>query len=149
MAEMIPSDVEELGTEGERVFYRFLEAVAKPDTQHVCWYLPDIKRNEPDFILFSEHVGLIILEVKDFILSQIDEANPNHFLIRINGKTVSRKNPFKQAHDYLILVKEKIQQDGLLVSRDPVFHGNPKIPLSCGVVFPKINKHEYTEEGFA
>jgi len=147
MAVMIPNEVEEFGTEGEKIFYRFLERVAKPDAQHVCWYLPDIKGNEPDFILFSEHVGLIIFEVKDFVLSQIQEANPNHFLIRVNGKTVSRKNPFKQAHDYLIMLKERIQEDGFLVSKDPVFHGNPRIPLSYGVVFPNINKHEYLGKG--
>jgi hypothetical protein len=122
--------------------------VARPDAQHTCWSLPDIQGNEPDFVLFSEHVGLIIFEVKDFVFSQIEEAAPDHFLIRINGKTVSRKNPFKQARDYLMMLKVRIQKGGLLVLRDPAYHGNPKVPLSCGVVFPNINKHEYTEKGF-
>jgi hypothetical protein len=27
---MIPGDIEEFGTEGEKAFYKFLEAVAKP-----------------------------------------------------------------------------------------------------------------------
>jgi hypothetical protein len=38
---MIPNDVEEFQTEGERVFFRFLQSVAKPDSMNVAWYLPD------------------------------------------------------------------------------------------------------------
>jgi len=30
MAAMIPGDIEEFGTEGEKAFYKFLEGVAKP-----------------------------------------------------------------------------------------------------------------------
>jgi hypothetical protein len=42
MATMIPSDIEEFGTEGEKAFYKFLEGVAKPDAHYLCWYTPDI-----------------------------------------------------------------------------------------------------------
>jgi hypothetical protein len=39
---MIPNDVEEeFQTEGERVFFQFLQSVAKPDSRYVAWYLPD------------------------------------------------------------------------------------------------------------
>jgi hypothetical protein len=41
MATMIPNDVEDLQTEGERVFFRFLQSVARPDYSYVAWYLPD------------------------------------------------------------------------------------------------------------
>jgi hypothetical protein len=147
MAMMIPGDIREFGTEGERTFYKFLEGVAKPDAHYLCWYTPDINGNEPDFLLYCEDVGLVIFEVKDWALRQIEEANPHQFLLRIRDKTESRKNPFQQAHDYLNSIKDKIQKDGRLIAIDPAFHGNPKIPLSCGVVFPNINKYEYTEKG--
>jgi Nuclease-related domain/UvrD-like helicase C-terminal domain/AAA domain len=147
MATMIPGDIEEFGTEGEKAFYKFLEGVAKPDVHYLCWYTPDINGNEPDFLLYCEDVGLIIFEVKDWALRQIEEANPHQFLLRIRDKTESRKNPLQQAHDYLNSIKDKIQKDGHLISTDPAFHGNPKIPLSCGVVFPHINKYEYTGKG--
>ena len=146
MATMIPNDVEEFQTEGERVFFRFLQSVAKPDSRYVAWYLPDVNGKEPDFLLYEDDVGLVIFEVKDWTLNQIEEASPHHFLIQIKGKTESRKNPFHQAHGYLNSIKDKIQKDGHLVSTDPAFHGNPKIPLSCGVVFPNINKYEYEEK---
>lgn len=147
MAIMMPSDIGEFETEGEKTFYKFLEGVAKPDAHYLCWYTPDINGNEPDFLLYCEDVGLVIFEVKDWALRQIEEANPHQFLLRIKDKTESRKNPFQQAHGYLNSIKDKIQKDGHLVSMDPAFHGNPKIPVSCGVVFPNINKYEYTEKG--
>jgi len=45
MATMIPGDIEEFGTEGEKAFYKFLEGVAKPDAHYLCWYTPDMRRS--------------------------------------------------------------------------------------------------------
>ncbi len=42
MAIMIPNDVEEFGTDGERIFFNFLRSVAKPDSRYLAWYLPDV-----------------------------------------------------------------------------------------------------------
>jgi len=64
LATITPANIECFITEGEQQSYRFLEAVAKPDAQYLCWYIPDIRGKEPDFILFSNKLGLIILEVK-------------------------------------------------------------------------------------
>jgi hypothetical protein len=41
MATMIANDVEEFQTEGERVLFRFLQSVARPDSRYMVWYLPD------------------------------------------------------------------------------------------------------------
>jgi len=38
LATMIPENVEIFTTEGEKQFYRFLESVAKPDSQYIVWY---------------------------------------------------------------------------------------------------------------
>ena len=148
MATMIPANVESFTTEGEKQSYRFLEVVAKPDAQNLCWYLPDIMGKEPDFILFSNKLGLIVLEVKDWDLNQIREANPNYFIIEKDSKTERHQNPYQQARQYLIQLMETIKRDNRLVSKDPVYRGNPKIPINCGVIFPNINKFEYVQKGF-
>lgn len=145
---MIPENVKTFTTEGERQFYKFLEVVAKPDSRHITWYTPNIEGKEPDFILFSQNVGLIIFEVKDWILDQIQEANPQYFRLQIGYEIESRKNPFQQARDYLYDIVDKIKKDGQLISRDAMHHGNVKVPFSYGVVFPNINKNEYTVKGF-
>ena len=146
MATMIPENVENFTTEGEKQSYRFLEAVAKPDVKYLCWYLPDVQGKEPDFILFSNKLGLIILEVKDWNLNQIREANPHFFVIEKGSKTEQHQNPYQQAREYLIQLMEAIKKDKRLVSKDPIYRGNPKIPINCGVIFPNINKFEYTQK---
>jgi superfamily I DNA and RNA helicase len=148
MALMIPDNVELFATDGERQFYRFLEGVAKPDSTHIAWYTPDIQGNEPDFLLFSTHAGMIVFEVKDWSLEQILEANPRQFSLSVGSKTERRKNPYQQARDYLYNLMDRIKEDGQLISRDAVHLGKPKIPLSCGVVFTNINKHDYVQKGF-
>ena len=148
MATMIPENVEEFKTEGERQFYKFLEAVAKPDAGHITWYTPDIEGKEPDFILYSRSVGLIVFEVKDWMLDQIREANPQYFRLQVGREIESRKSPFQQARDYLYDLVDKIKKDGQLIARDVVHHGNVKIPFNHGVVFPNINKIEWASNGF-
>ena len=59
MATMIPENAEEFKTEGERHFYRFLEAVAKPDSKHISWYTPDIEGKEPDISFLYPTSGKI------------------------------------------------------------------------------------------
>jgi len=142
---MIPPDVQEFTTEGERRFYTFLKTTAKPDSQYIAWYTPDIHNREPDFILFSHKAGLIIFEVKDWVCKQFQEANPRSFILNIGGRTESKKNPYQQAREYLASLMDKIKADGRLVSQNPDHFGNPKIPLSCGVVFPNITRHEYLD----
>jgi hypothetical protein len=148
MAIMIPDNVEEFKTEGERQFYKFLEAVAKPDAGHITWYTPDIEGKEPDFILFSRNVGLIVFEVKDWMVDQIWKANPQYFRLQVGRDVESRKSPFQQAKDYLYNLVDKIKKDGQLIARDVAHHGNVKIPYNHGVVFPNINKIEWTSNGF-
>jgi len=143
MATMIPSDIDEFHTEGERRFYEFLHSAAKPDEQYTCWYLPDIEGREPDFILFCDEIGLVIFEVKDWALNQIAEANPRTFTIRMGKEKRNLKNPLRQAREYFESLRDRIRSDGRLVSDDPRHWGNPKVPIDCGVVFPNINKHEY------
>jgi UvrD-like helicase C-terminal domain/Nuclease-related domain len=146
MALMIPDEVQSFTTEGEGKFYRFLSAAAKPDNSYLAWYLPNIHGKEPDFILYSDSVGLVIFEVKDWALDQIREASPHQFTLAIKGEISPRKNPLQQARDYIGELKDKIKADGKLISNNPAHHGNPRIPINFGVVFPNINKFEYVDK---
>jgi hypothetical protein len=42
MAVMIPDDVDQFSTDGERQFYGFLKTAAKLDSKYLAWYLHDI-----------------------------------------------------------------------------------------------------------
>jgi len=142
---MIP-DINQFETDGEWRFFKFLESHAKPDNKYVSWYSPDVEEKKPDFVLFSRELGLLILEVKDWALDQILEVYPHYFIVKKGGKAESNPNPLQQARSYRISLIEKIRNDGRLVSKDPKHHGNPKIPINCGVVFPNINRDEYVRK---
>jgi hypothetical protein len=148
MATMIPNDIEDFNTEGERRFYKFLQSVAKPDQNYTCWYLPDIEGREPDFVLFCDEIGLVIFEVKDWALGQIKKADPQTFTVKMGKESRELKNPLRQARDYFESLRDRIRDDGRLISEDPRHHGNPKVPIDYGVVFPNINKYEYCQKRF-
>ena len=145
---MIPSDIQEFKTEGEGRFYKFLAKVAKPDSDYIAWYTPNINDNEPDFLLYAHNFGLIIFEVKDWALDQIQEVNPKQFKLMLGAKIEWRQNPYEQAKDYFGPIVEKIVQNGQLTSTHPDHYGKSKVPVSYGVAFPNISKYEYVERGF-
>ncbi len=147
MATMIPDDIQVFFNDSEKALYRFLQACAKPDHQHIVWYLPDIQAREPDFILFSEEAGLIIFEVKGWLLDQIIAADPQYFTLYINGKEEKRQSPLQQIREYFGRVMDTIKQDGHLVSKDTHSYGQVKVTVNSGIVFPNINKHEYKQKG--
>jgi hypothetical protein len=147
MASMIPDYINEFTTEGERRFYYFLQAFAKPDDLYTTWYLPDLHGQEPDFILYCNAIGLIVFEVKDWSLDQIREADPHSFLLRMGKDHKRLKSPLHQARDYLNSLMDTIKADGQLVSRDTNHYGKAKIPIDCGVVFPNISRSEYCRRG--
>jgi hypothetical protein len=63
---MHSEDIEALenATLGERAVFRFLQEVARPD-----------------FVLFGNQQGLLALEVEDWLIDQIEEADSHHVKI--------------------------------------------------------------------
>ena len=75
-----------------------------PDSDLIGWYEPAIgeQGREPDFVLFGNHQGLLVLEVKDWLIDQIEEADSQNFKIWIGGREENKTNPDKQARGYVI-----------------------------------------------
>ncbi len=109
MARMQPEEIEDMEnlTEGERKVLRFLREAASPDSDFIGWYEPAIgeQGREPDFILFGNQHGLLVLEVKDWLIDQIGEADSHHVKISIGGREESKTNlgrQVKTAHKDLL-----------------------------------------------
>ncbi len=147
MANMFPAQNDTFLNDGEKLFYRFIEHAAKPDSKYMCWYLPDIQGQEPDFIVYCEDIGLLIIEVKQWVLNQILEMNPHD--VKVDGFKDRLKNPLRQARDYSIALRDKLIRYGRLVSKDRQYAGKLKVPVSYGVAFPNIERHEYEQSPFA
>ena len=151
MARMHPEDIEVLenATAGERKVFRFLHDAARPDRDFIAWYEPTIGSSgaEPDFILYGNSLGLLVLEVKDWEIDQIGEVNPHTFKFWTGDKEETRTNPDRQAKGY---VNELMD----LLEEHPEFHqstgphgGQLKIPVGRMVVFPHINRKDYLDRG--
>jgi hypothetical protein len=86
---MHPEDIEGLEgpTKGERKVFRFLREAARPNQDFIGWYEPTIgeQGKEPDFVLFGKQEGLLVLEVKDWLIDQIEEAGPRTFTVWTGG----------------------------------------------------------------
>lgn len=71
-ARMHSADIEALenATPGEKAFFHFVQEAARPDSDFIGWYEPTIgeQGREPDFILLGKQRGLLILEVKDWLI---------------------------------------------------------------------------------
>jgi hypothetical protein len=85
---MHPEEIETLehATPGERAVFRFLREIARPDQDFIGWYEPKVGEHgkEPDFIVFGNQQGLLVLEVKDWLIDQIEEADSCRFKIFLN-----------------------------------------------------------------
>ena len=59
----------------------------KEDSDFIGWYesATGERGREPDFVLFGNQHGLLALEVKDWLIDQIAEADSHNFKIWIGG----------------------------------------------------------------
>ena len=146
MAIMVPENTHSFQTPGEERFYHFLMSVARPDSQFIVWYLPDIDGHELDFLVFNKDLGLIVLEVKDWTIDQIINANKKDFELNIGGTLEKRKNPLFQGREYAIRLIEKIKEESSFISSDPKYKGKAIIPVNFGAVLININKYEFVSQ---
>jgi hypothetical protein len=147
MATMHPPDVERFHTEGEESVYRWLQQVAKPNADFMVFYNPDAEDREPDFLLYHDSVGIVVLEVKDWVMDQVLSADPLNFRLETCGNQETRTNPLRQAREHQNAVMHKIKKDHRLLSTDPLHRGHAKIPMDHGVVFTNINRQEFVDAG--
>ncbi len=139
MATMFPSEVSAFTTVGEQTVYEFLQRIARPDNTFLVWYSPDIEGREPDFILLSPDCGLIVLEVKDWVVNQIIEITPKDVLLQIGGRQERRKQPLAQAREYVNGLMS------MLGRGQNAYDGNHSLPcpVTWGAVFPHISREDF------
>jgi hypothetical protein len=152
MARMHPEDIEaiEKATPGERLVFHFLQEAARPDSDFIGWYEPAIgeKGREPDFVLFSKLHGLLILEVKDWLIDQIEEADFQYFKVWIGGREENKTNPDRQARGYIYELMHVLKKFPEFETGPGDHQGQLKIPIGRMVVFPNISRAEYMDQGF-
>ena len=145
MATLIPSisTCTSRMTSGERRVAQRLED--KLDDDYLLWYdVPMGPKNaHPDFCVMHPRRGILVLEVKDWKLSTIQQADKQTWEIIPDGIPKSVINPLEQARQYAHQVVNALERDPQLVQPDGPHAGKLAFPWSYGVVFTNITRKQF------
>jgi Nuclease-related domain/UvrD-like helicase C-terminal domain/AAA domain len=145
MATLIPalSSCVSRMTGGERRLAQRLED--KLDAEYLLWYDVPIgaKHSHPDFVVLHPYRGLLILEVKDWKLATIQQADKETWVILDNGVPKHVPSPLLQARHYVHEVINALQKDQQLIQPDGKHQGKLAFPWSYGVVLTNITRKQF------
>lgn len=144
MAEMLPSDLLAVDnvTDGEKRVYQFLRDILTPHDQYIVCYEPAGLDCNPDFVVWSEQLGLLVIEVKDWLADQIQRADPFNFELTINGRIETRRAPLKQAASYANNLKDRLKRLPGFVHSEGYHRGKIRIPVNHAVFWANITEKE-------
>lgn len=154
MAEIIPSLNSCLSrmTRGEKRLAELFKSHLEDD--YLIWYDVPVgeKPRYPDFILVHPHRGILVLEVKDWMIETIcedQESQPDHqfFTLLKEGRKVKESNPLRQARDYALLINKLLCRDIDLVHNHGDYQGKLVCPYGYGVVFTNIDRMTFESAG--
>ena len=136
-------------TPGERRTAMRLEQ--KLDADYLLWYDVAVgpRHQHPDFVVMHPRRGILILEVKDFQLSTLIQANKQTWDIHgeLGPKTIA--NPLEQARQYAHQVVNALERDPQLVQPEGRYQGKLAFPWSYGVVLPNITRAQFDKAELA
>lgn len=137
-------------TPGEkRLAARFAELL---EDDYLCWYDVPVgpKYQHPDFMLLHPGRGLLILEVKDWRIDSIVDANPQTFLLDFGAGRKTQLNPLEQARQYAHAVVRLLESDHQLVNpADDEYSGRLNFPWGYGVVLTNITRRQFDTSGLS
>ncbi len=92
-------------------------------------------RRNPDFVIVSASMGVIVLEVKDWI--RIERVNPRETEIKRRDGTVSiEQNPIKIAREYALNLADRFESRKELLNKAGRYVGKLKFPWFYAAAFP-------------
>ncbi len=158
MAEMIPESIASIkeATAGEKRVYRVLRDALRPDEDYIVWFEPKAVKMRPDFLVWAQDLGLLIIEVKDWVASQISydsvqgqiiQASPDRWTVTMRGVEQTHDSPVEQARRCYIKYKELIQKYPNLRHQAGAYHGNVKFPIGYCAAFTQITRKQAEEKG--
>lgn len=136
MAIMVPPSLPTRATVGERRLYNSLQKL--PD-DCIVYHETMIGSRMPDYIVIMPKLGVLVLEVKDYLRTTIVEGNVNGWKLT-GDKLVTF--PLQQARNYAFSIQNKLESVPVLRNR---VTGRLNIPYGYGVAMTKINRYTADE----
>jgi hypothetical protein len=131
-------------TSGERRFGACL--VRNLEDDYHCWVDVPVgpKQRRPDFIVLHPGRGILVLEVKDWLVTTIQQMDRHTAEIHTDHGLKTVVNPLEQARAYAIEITALLERDPLLVQQEQGrYHGNLLLPWGYGVVFTNITRKQF------
>jgi hypothetical protein len=137
-------------TSGEKRVSERLEQ--KLDDDYLLWFDVPIGANyrKPDFIVFHPRRGILVLEVKDWKVEHILEADPRTFTVLTENGLKRLASPLEQARQFVEEVQRLLERDPLL--RHPEgsrYAGKLVCPWAHGAVLSNISRRQLEEAGLS
>ncbi|MGA7179810.1 MAG: NERD domain-containing protein/DEAD/DEAH box helicase [Thiobacillaceae bacterium] len=99
----------------------------------------------PDFLVLHPQQGIVVLEVKDWRMDTITNANKKGVALITPQGTAHVENPFEQVRTYMFNVINALKRDPYLVFEEGKFKGQLVLPFGYGVVFTNITRKQYEQ----
>lgn len=132
-------------TRGERRVAERLQD--KLDDDYLLWYDVPVGPTQahPDFVVLHPRRGLLVLEVKDWKLTTIAQADKQTWTIIPDGTPKTVINPLEQARQYAHQVVDALKRDAQLTQANGPHQGNLAFPWSYGVVLTHITRKQFED----
>jgi hypothetical protein len=127
---------------GERKFFDALARQLEDD--YTVWHnIPIIgSSREPDFVILHPQRGLLILEVKDWRLNTIRDANPMVVELQTERGPISKPHPLSQARGYAMDIHRLFEKHPDLCHSDGPHKGKVILPWGWGAALTRIKRSE-------
>lgn len=127
---------------GER---RVFEALARQlEDDYTVWHNIPIMGSgrEPDFVILHPQRGLLILEVKDWRVNTIVDANPMSVELQTERGRVTQVHPLSQARGYAMDIHRLFEKHPELCHADGPHKGKVLLPWGWGAAFSHIKRSD-------
>lgn len=124
---------------------RVFEALARQlEDDYTVWHNVPIlgSSREPDFVILHPQRGLLILEVKDWKLANIRDANPMRVDLQTERGLIGKVHPLSQARHYAQEVHRLFEKHPELCHQDGPHKGRVILPWGWGAVLSHVKRAE-------
>ena len=147
MATLIPASPS-FDTRGEeRLAQRLKE---KLDANGWIWYNIPVGRKQahPDFIVLHPNHGIVVLEVKDWTVETLVQADKVECtIVTPHGFHKRESNPVAQARAYALELVHELQNEATLLEKEGRYKGNLIFPWGYAAVLTNITRKQFEQFG--
>jgi hypothetical protein len=138
-------------TFGERNVSRLLEQL--PNRKHFFWRAqprlnhPRLTHLQPDFIVVGAYLGVLVLEIKDWVeVLEVDQEKMR--IRRRDGTVLEQENPVRVAQDYCYALMDMLKERAELLFQRGKLRGKLTFPVGYAVIFSNLSQ-QVLQQGVA